>query len=50
MQMYQAFLVPAGFALFVAMVGVVSVVMSRRRIAARMHREARPERNAAAYQ
>jgi hypothetical protein len=47
MQAYSAFLVPAGFATFVAIVGIVSVIRSRRRLAARARREAEPDRSIA---
>jgi hypothetical protein len=40
MQTYIAFLVPAGLAVFAAVLGTISVVLSRRKIAAREQREA----------
>ena len=46
MEALRAFLVPAGFALFVAIVGIVSVIRSRRRVA-RARRDGEPERSAA---
>ncbi|MFZ2060767.1 MAG: hypothetical protein WAU82_07130 [Candidatus Binatus sp.] len=46
MEPLKAFGVPAGLAVFVAIVGFVSVIRSRRRVA-RARREAEPERTAA---
>lgn len=46
MEAIKAFAVPAGLAVFVAIVGIVSVIRSRRRVA-RARREAEPERGAA---
>jgi hypothetical protein len=39
MQRYIAFLVPAGLAVFAAVVGTISVILSKRQIAARLRRE-----------
>jgi hypothetical protein len=45
MEILKDFAVPAGLAVFVAILGIVSVIRDRRRIA-RAHREAEPERTA----
>ena len=47
MQTYLPFLVPAGFALFVAVVGIVSVILERRNIA--RSRRATEEEGSVAY-
>jgi hypothetical protein len=39
MQTYIAFLVPAGLAVFAAILGTISVILSKRQIAARLQRE-----------
>lgn len=46
MQMYLPFLVPAGFALFVAVLGIVSVIVERRN-ATRSHHMTEEKRTVA---
>ena len=43
MEPYGAFLVPGGLAIFVAIVGLVSVILDRRRAAARRREKAKAQ-------
>jgi hypothetical protein len=47
MQTYVAFLVPAGLAVFAAVLGIVSIILSKRQIAARMRGELERKRDVA---
>jgi hypothetical protein len=46
MEPYGAFLVPGGLAIFVAIVGIVSVILERRRAAARIRDKAKAQAQA----